>query len=342
MIKVRMKTFSALKWTGIAVLVPVIGVLGTIQLTWNKKFDLPYPDLRASTDSAIIAKGKYLAYGPAHCASCHAPEKLVTAAFNASSVEEYRRIVGNLDGVQLSGGFSYPFELGTLYFPNLTPDPETGIGRYTDGQLARVLRHGVKPNGEALFPIMEYQNISDEDVVALLSFLRSQPPVHNPVPDNHFTLFGKGVKAFLIRPIQPDGMPPAVSPPEEATIERGEYLANRVAQCAQCHTRRNMVDFSLEGPRFAGGMELNEAWAPEITFVPPNLTPDPHTGHIVNWSEDQFVQRFRSGTLILGTPMDWEMFGRMSDTDLRSIYRYLMSLQPVENATGPTVKPRNH
>ena len=310
-----------------------------VQNLADRTFDIPEPSLQASEDPQLIARGRYLAFGPAHCASCHAPGPKVQAAMHASTLEEYRSIVGSLDSTTpLSGGFTYSLELGKLHFPNITPDTETGIGRYTDGQLARLLRHGVKPNGQAIFPVMEYQNISDEDVIALLSFMRSQTPVRNAVPDHELTFMGKAVKAFLFRPMGPDAPPPVKSSPEQATVERGEYLANRVAQCAQCHTRRNMTDLSFNGPRFAGGAEINESWAPDIIFVPPNLTPDPKTGHIVNWSEDQFVERFRAGTLIQGTPMDWELFARMSDTDLRAIYRYLMRLDPVENETGPTVK----
>lgn len=310
-----------------------------VQNLAGRTFDIPEPFLQASDDPELIARGRYLAFGPAHCASCHAPGPQVHAAMNASTLEEYRSIVGSLDhNTPLSGGFTYTLELGKLHFPNITPDVETGIGRYTDGQLARLFRHGVRPNGQVLFPIMEYQNISDEDLIALLSFMRSQPPVRNIIPDHELTFMGKAVKAFLFRPMGPDGTPPVKSPPEQATIERGEYLANRVAQCAQCHTQRNMTDLSFNGPRFAGGAELNESWAPDIIFVPPNLTPDPETGHIVNWSEEQFVERFQAGTLIKGTPMDWELFARMSDTDLRAIYRYLRSLEPVENETGPTVK----
>ncbi len=312
-----------------------------VQLLTHRTFDVPEPLLRASADSTLIERGRYLAFGPAHCASCHGPGELIQSAMSSPTLNEYRTIVNGLtDTIPLSGGFSYSFELGTLNFPNITPDVETGIGRYTDGQLARLLRHGVSPDGQVIFPVMEYQNISDEDLVALLSFLRSQKPLRNEVASHELSFVGKAIKALLFRPVYPDGDPPSKTPAEEATIERGEYLANRVAQCAQCHTRRNEIKFTLEGPRFAGGNEVNEAWAPELTFVPPNLTPDLETGHIVNWSEDQFVARFKKGTLIYRTPMDWEMYARMSDTDLRAIYRYLMSLEPVENATGPIVKPR--
>ncbi|MDX1675360.1 MAG: cytochrome c [Longimicrobiales bacterium] len=298
-----------------------------VQFRQNRTFDAPYPPLAAVDDPAVIERGRYLVFGPAHCAACHAPGEMVEKL--------------DLEGEPpLSGGFTYPLPFGTLHFPNITPDPETGIGRYTDGEVARVLRYGVKPNGQALLPVMEYQNISDEDIVAILSYLRSRPAVRREVPATALNLMGRVLKAFVFEPVGPSGSPPAVSPPEEATVERGEYLANRVAQCAQCHTRRNMGDMSFAGPRFAGGAELNEPFAPDYTFVTPNLTPHPRTGALAGWTEDRFVERFRAGRTVEASPMMWELFQRMSDTDLRAIYRYLMSLDPVDNETRPYVRPR--
>lgn len=293
----------------------------------DRTFEAPEPDLSATDDRAMIERGRYLVFGPAHCAACHGPAEMV----------ESTELVGE---PPLSGGYAYPLPFGTLRFPNLTPDEETGIGRYTDGQLARVLRYGVKPDGQALLPVMEYQNVSDEDIVAILSWLRVQPPVRREVPPTDLNLLGMALKAFVFRPMGPDAPPPASSPPEAPTVERGEYLANRVAQCAQCHTRRNMADLSFAGPRFAGGAELNEPFAPDLTFVTPNLTPDPDTGWIASWSEDVFVERFRTGRTVEGSPMMWEFYARLSDADLRAIYRYLMSLEPVRNETGPSVRPR--
>lgn len=314
-------------WTGGVVIVLVLALGFTIQLRQNRTFDAPEPPLRATDDPAVIERGRYLVFGPAHCGACHAPGEQVATM--------------DLEGEPpLSGGFTYPLPFATLHFPNITPDAETGIGRYTDGEIARVLRYGVKPNGEALLPIMEYQNISDEDIVAILSYLRAQPPVRREVPPHELSLVGRALKAFVFKPMGPSGTPPAESPPEEPTAERGEYLANRVAQCAQCHSRRNMADLSFDGPRFAGGAVLNEPFAPDLTFVTPNLTPDPETGVIADWTENQFVQRFRTGRLVEGSPMMWEFFQRMSDTDLRGIYRYLRSLEPVHNETGPSVRPR--
>ena len=105
----------------------------------------------------------------------------------------------------LAGGRPFHLPFGTIYSRNLTPDVETGIGRYTDGELARVLRHSVKPDGRAALPFMESQNLSEEDLTAIISFLRSQPPVRRAVPDHDLNLVGKAVIAFLIEPVGPSG-----------------------------------------------------------------------------------------------------------------------------------------
>lgn len=302
------------------------GFVAVVELRHDRTFDGPEPPLHATDDSAMIARGRYLVFGPAHCGACHAPAERVARLDFAGEPP-------------LSGGFAYPLPFGLLHFPNITPDSVTGIGRYSDGQIARLLRYGIKPNGRVLIPIMEYQNLSDEDIVALLSYLRSRPPVRQAVPPHEFNLLGKFLGAFVLKPEGPDGSPPAVSPPEAPTVERGEYLANRVAQCAGCHTKFNMVTMQAAGPRFAGGGDMHEPFAPDLIFVPPNLTPDPETGRLRVWTEDQFVARFHAGRQITGSPMPWEMFAQISDTDLRAIYRYLNSLPPVHTVLPPSVRP---
>lgn len=240
----------------------------------------------------------------------------------------------------LTGGYEWVTPMGTLRSPNITPDAETGIGRYTDGQLARMLRHNVRPDGRGTLPFMEFNNMSDEDVVAVISFLRAQEGIHRRVPDHEPNLLGRAIMTFQAHPRPPAGTPPARSPDAEPSIDRGAYLANAVASCAGCHTERNMLDGSYIGPRFAGGavMELDDD--PNRFFVTPNLTPDPQTGHIAQWSEDAFVARFRVGKVIKESHMPWGSFALMSDTDLRAIYRYLMSLEPVENQTGPLLQTK--
>jgi mono/diheme cytochrome c family protein len=116
-------------------------------------------------------------------------------------------------------------------------------------------------------------------------------------------------------------------------VERGEYLVSTVAECADCHTQRSMVDGSFTGPRLAGGGEMSGGNG--VALVPPNLTPDPGTGRLASWSEDQFVARFRQGRLMPESPMPWNAFARMSDDDLRATYRYLRSLPPVRSSATP-------
>jgi len=210
------------------VVVLAIGLSVYVAMYWDRTWDVPEPDLHASTDPAVIARGEYIVYGPAHCIVCH-----------SGSVEQFQRFVDDGTPPTLSGGYPLPMgPLGTLYPKNLTPDRDTGIARYTDPQLARMLRHGVRADGQASIPLMmPFSEMSDGDVVAVISFLRSLPAVRHEVPQNHWTTFGKVMRTFVAaaRP-KVDGHPPKDSPPQEATVTRGEYLARSVADCGGCLT----------------------------------------------------------------------------------------------------------
>ncbi len=153
-------------------------------------------------------------------------------------------------------------------------------------------------------------------------------------------VLGKAVMAFAITPKGPDAAPPRMSPAREASAVRGEYLANHVSSCVGCHTDRNLQDGSYIGPRFAGGMPMDVASDPTKVFVPPNLTPDAMTGRSGQWTEDVWVARFRQGELIEGTPMPWGAYARMTDADLRSLYRYLRTVPPAINEAGAPVQPK--
>jgi mono/diheme cytochrome c family protein len=201
-----------------------------------------------------------------------------------------------------------------------------------------MLRYGVRHDGRAAIPFMNYHDLSDADLTALISFLRAQPPVAHAVPAHDINLLGKAVLAFVIKPIGPTGTPPSESPPVGATVARGAYLVGAVAECADCHTQRSMTDGHFTGPRLAGGSEMPAEGAPDLLLVAPNLTPDPETGRIATWTEAQFVARFRQGGLIPGTIMPWNAFARMTDDDLRAIYRYLRTVPAVRQETGPSVR----
>lgn len=314
----KRKVFLGLGYALGLIVVLAGGLVGFSAASWDDPRDVPEVALAASTDSAVIARGRYLAYGPAHCAYCH------------NTMENWPRLDAG-EHVPLVGGGRFDLPFGTFHAPNLTPDEETGIGRATDAQLARMIRHNIRVNGRVAIPFMEFQDMSDEDVVAVISFLRSQEPVRNEVPPAEVSLLGKVLMTFLIKPV--DGDPPATTPIEEPTVERGEYVARNVANCNGCHSERSMTDGSYIGPMFAGGMLMTLDGDDSRGFVTPNLTPDPATGRITSWTEDQFVGRFRAGPQFSESHMPWNAFRRMSDTDLRAIYRFLMSLEPVENET---------
>lgn len=317
--------WKTIRWIGGILLVIVVGLVVTVLLRWDRTFDAPLPDVHASTDSSVIAAGRYLAYGPAHCAYCH-------------NTTETWAALDKGEQPPLSGGLVFELPVGTFRTPNLTPDSATGIGAVSDGQLARMLRFGVRRNGRAAVPFMNYHALSDADLTALVSFLRSQPPVSHRVPPHDLNLLGKAVMAFVIKPIRPTSTPPAESPSAGTTVERGAYLVGAVAECADCHTERSMVDGHFTGPRLAGGTGMPSDVDPGVVVVPPNLTPEPKTGRIASWTEAQFVARFRQGSLIPASPMPWNAFARMTDDDLRAIYRYLRSVTPVERDPGPSLR----
>lgn len=98
-----------------------------------------------------------------------------------------------------------------------------------------------------------------------------------------------------------------------------------VANCNECHTKRNGIG-GYVGQPMAGGTVFEEKGVP--TLVTPNLTPDPATGRITHCTQEQFIARFRMGKLIKLSHMPWESYGRMTDTELKTIYKYLNSLPP--------------
>jgi len=318
----RLMKFAA--WLAVVIAGAATVLVTVVQVRWQRTFDAPYPEIHASSDPAMIARGRYLVYGPAHCVACHA------------SSEENEAIKAGATP-PLAGGGKFALPLGTFYTPNLTSDAETGIARVSDPELARVLRYGVMPDGRATLPFMEFHDLSDEDLTAVLSFLRSQPAVRRAVPQHQFTFAGKAVMAFLIKPIGPSKAIRAKSPAEEATVERGAYLANSVAGCVECHTQRSKVDGSYIGAPFSGGNVFDVEGDPDTILVTPNLTPS-RTGHITSWPEEQFVGRFGVGAGVPHTHMPWKLYQRMSESDVRAIYRYLRSLPPSNNDPGPTVQ----
>lgn len=318
---------------GLGLLLLSLFVLITVGVTVrkNRKFEAPYPKIAASKDPQVIERGRYLVNGPGHCVSCHAERSL--AEKHGQSREPFP------DDPPLQGGFVIDIPPGKFYARNLTPDPETGIGNKTDAELARELRFGVRTDGTCLMPFMPFQNMSDADLTAMLSYLRSRPPVKNAVPVHEWSVIGNVVRAFLLKPEGPRATPPA-SVAEGPTTEYGKYLAESVANCVGCHTERDMKTGEFIGPPYAGGMAMPAFGDDKMEVVSQNLTPDPKTGKITSWSEDTFIAKFRTKSTVEGTHMPWMTFSKMKDDDLRAIYRYLRTVKPVERDPGPPLRPR--
>ncbi|MBK9737498.1 MAG: cytochrome C [Saprospiraceae bacterium] len=315
-----MKTlFNIVKWLSLVVAILIIGFYSFVQLKWDHAWDAPYPEITSSRDSSMIARGKYLAYGPAHCGTCHVPMDKIMEVEN-----------GNL--LPLTGGWELSIPPGIFRAPNITPDMETGIGKLTDKEIARTLRHSVGSDGRCLIPLMPFQELSDYDLTAVLSFLRSQEGVSHEVKRSEFTFIGKALMACgLIKPEGPKN-PPVKDMKIDSTAEYGSYLAHSVSNCVGCHTKRDLKTGAFIGVPFAGGMQFApDAFSKGLAFVSPNLTPDTETGIMATWDEQTFIKRFKANRLHKGSPMPWGAFSRINDLEVKAIYRFLKSLDPVNH-----------
>ena len=318
------KFLKILKWTGIGILIVVVGFVVFVYARANRTYDAPFPEITAIQDSAVIARGEYLAYGPAHCVDCH------------SAISDFSAKMRG-EKVPLKGGMDFVLPPGIVHAPNITPDPETGIGSLTDGEIARSLRYGVKHDGSPLVDFMPFYDLSDEDLTAVVSFLRYSKPIKNIRPSNEWNFLGKAVHAFgMIKPMGDGNVPE--TPKRDSTVAYGKYLAESVANCRGCHTERDMMTGAYVGTEYAGNQPF-EVFNDEGNIiagkhlVTPNLTPDPETGRIALWPKEVFINRFRAGAVIPGTPMPWGPYRNMTDVDLIAIYKYLHSREPVHMAT---------
>src|SRR5688572_2923106 len=257
-----MKTLKrVLLWVGATVGVIAVAVVSYVLLTWDKVYDdTPMPALQASTDPAVIEHGKYLVRGPAHCSICH-----------MGSLDEVLRSDAG-DELPLRGGLEFPIGPIVVYHTaNLTQDRETGIARYTDGQLFRMLRHNVKPDGRAsLAPLMPFANMADDDLVAIVSYLRASEAVHNEVPAAQWKPMGKAIAA-LLRPaaIQPvvGHSPPATAPAAAARLQRGPSLAHTAGNCTACHAPPGPAQRALIGRAFVSTLS-SDRWILLSSVVP--------------------------------------------------------------------------
>jgi len=274
---------------------------------------LPVLSEAAPSDTNMVARGEYIVRNVAVCGQCHAADS-----------------ERDLDG-PLSGGREFKdWRFGTVRAANLTPDAATGLGTWSEAEIVRALRNGQRKDGRLLAPVMPYEwfhEMSDGDALAVARYLHNLPPVRHEVSQSPNVWFRLG-KLLFLRPKAPFS---GSAPSRGATAEYGGYLAQHVGLCADCHTPRGGIRSAPDKSRlFAGSANPPKGFPAN----PANLTPDTATG-IGAWSEADFLQTLRTGVNPRGTSlnafMPWPEIQRMSDDDLRAIYRYLRTLQPVRN-----------
>lgn len=281
-----------------------------------RAFARPLRDIRFERTPARIERGRYLAEGVLQCFNCH------------SDRDPNRPGAPVIEGKKGAGHVWYDEPDRRLVAPNLTADPETGAGKWSDDMFARAIREGVGHDGRPLHPQMWYEAfraISDEDVASVVAYLRTLPPVKNPLPP---TLLAKGRKEQIEKSLHPLTRP--VPAPDQSTPEkRGRYLV-AIADCQGCHT-------AWEAPktpgRFGGGNHVEVTiGGKKFDAFSRNLTPDP-TG-IPYYDDALFIEALRTGrvrTRDLGPIMPWTVFRNMTDADLAAIRAYLKTLLPVSH-----------
>ena len=270
----------------------------------------------AAAEGENVTRGEYLLRAGG-CVSCH------TAA----------------GGLKLAGGRALATPFGTFYSPNITPDPETGIGRWTDAQFLRALREGVRPDGANYFPVFPYPSftgITDSDALAIKAYLFSVPAVrqdnrpHDVIFPFSWRVLQTGWKLlfFTPGPFQP-------APERSAAYNRGAYLVTSLAHCGECHTPRNFLGALRSGQWLSGTPD-----GPDGQLVP-NITPDPGTG-IGRWQKEDVVELLKTGT----TPEQSKVKGAMketiedglkylSDGDLEAIADYLFARPSIVHDVAP-------
>lgn len=315
-----------LKWLGILIgilVVLVIGIVVYVQLAWDRPVQREVQQMTAPKDSQAVARGEFLYKYSLTCWTCHGSQ-----GSNSPDEPQAGGLEFDLTGIGPPGGFGY------VYAANVTPDLETGIGAWSDGELVRALREGLDHEGRLLFPIMEaewWKGLSDEDTLALVAYMRSLPPVRNEVPPNKLSFAAKALTALGVLKAQPAITTPVDAPTRGATAEYGEYLANHASTCVGCHSPRDPNSGQFDPTRpFAGGLFP----FPEegFTTTGANLTPDASTG-IGDWTEEQFMTAMRTGQRPDGTVMlpfmPYPSYSKWSEDDLRAVWLYLRSLEPI-------------
>jgi mono/diheme cytochrome c family protein len=324
-----MRTF--LKVVGIVVLVVVaLAAIGVSYLALRKPAQRPAAAAAIQPTPERVARGHYLVNHVSICFDCHSER---TDAYGLP-FKPGREGVG---GIVWNEQIGFP---GVLAASNLTPDPDTGLGKWTDGEILRAIREGVDREGNALFPIMPYghfRHMSDEDAVSIVAYLRTLRPLRYAKPAKSLNPPLNFIEKFIPKPLEG----PVTSPDAKDTLAYGQYLVT-IAACAECHTPKDDKGNLLPGQEFAGGWEMV---TPQFRVVTANITPHP-SNYMGRATKDEFIARFRAFanyTVDTAPPapkgkntiMPWIAYSRMTDHDLGAVYDYLKTVPPVAKQVNP-------
>ncbi|HEX3739464.1 MAG TPA: hypothetical protein VHV29_07035 [Terriglobales bacterium] len=272
---------------------------------------------------ARLERGKYLVEAVLACNHCHTP------------VDWTKHDPPIPAGMELAGIDLGTIDIGHLVMPNLTPDPDTGAGKWTDDMLSRAIREGIGHDGRALYPLMPYRLfrlLSDEDVASVVVYLRSLPPARNPLPKTQLTSSVQSRTQNKPQPITEPVLAPDLSTP----VKRGAYLVNIIG-CAECHTPEDEKGQTIASMRFGGGLVFEGPWGKVASA---NLTPD--SSGIPYYNQALFIRTLRTGYVgsrEINPIMPWWIFRNMTDEDLTSIFAYLQTLPPVNHRVDNSVPP---
>lgn len=280
------------------------------------------PAVSVSQAKNLVARGDYLANHVLGCVECHSERDWTK--YGGPTVAPL-----GAGGPCLSEKDGLP---GYVCMANITADRDTGLGKWTDGEIYRAIREGVDDRNKALSPWMPYEayrQLSDEDTLAVVAYLRTVPAHENFVPRTFLRFPANILLDFRPQPL----VEPIVAPKTDDSVAYGAYLAT-VAGCQNCHTPLDFMDHPDESKLFAGGQRFRGPWGDVISS---NLTP--HETGLKNMSRDSFIALFKAFTKPgltsipaekgRNTVMPWLSYADMEEGDLSAIYSYLMSLEPV-------------
>jgi mono/diheme cytochrome c family protein len=266
-----------------------------------------------------VRRGEYLVHAVSNCMDCHSKHDGQTDPPVLLSQEGTGKVLYE------EGGFR-------LVAPNITSDPETGLGKWSDDAIARAIREGIAADGSALFPVMPYEHfrhMSDEDLASVVVFIRSLPAVRSELPPAKIPF----LFARLIQAVPQPVTEPVAEPDVSTPAKHGAYLAD-MGTCSDCHTPRNPKFQPIPGMEMAGGSPMGGVFSA-------NLTSD--ASGIGYYDEALFIEAIRTGYVRarkLNSVMPWWAFRNMTDDDLKAVFAYLRTLKPVhhlvDNAEPPT------